>query len=84
MQLQEYVDHPLVHANNQLLGKQLMAIADPEDPALHIDRLDSTHPITGASQQIYLVGKTKFGLVDEPLTLQMSELNNILGTTRSW
>jgi len=40
-----------------------MSIVDPSDPALPIDCLKSSHPLTGAVQQIYLVGKEKFRFI---------------------
>lgn len=63
-QLEEYAVHPLVHPNNQLLARQLMATSAEDNPILPIECVQSTHPLTGADQQIYLVGEKKFQLED--------------------
>jgi len=59
MKLEEYADHPLVHSNNQLLARQLIATIDRNEPILPIDCLNSINPVSGSSQQMYLVGKQK-------------------------
>ena len=59
-QLEEYAAHPLVHSNNQLLARQMMATLDKNDPILPIDCQDSVHPlVTTTTQQLYFVGKQK-------------------------
>jgi len=65
MKLEEYAVHPLVHSNNQMLARQLMATFDKSDPTLPINCHDSIHPLVTATQQLYFVGKQKLDVEEK-------------------
>ena len=55
-QLEEYSTSPLVFGPNRLLAKHLLSTLKSENPQFPMVCREVTNSVTGATQQLYLVG----------------------------